>query len=331
MVSSELRQDLVTGDWVVVAPGRGRRPHFAKAKRRKRLVQPKEKCPFEDPQATGHGEPLLVLPNRDTWFAQVVPNKFPAFGHGECSVQHKDGPYVWLEGAGFHEVFIYRNHERPLADFSDEEMAWVMGAFRERYEALRDETCVEYVSMFHNWGAEAGASISHPHSQLIAMPVIPPDVARSLKGSKAYFDEKGACVHCAMIAFEQGHGERVIEKTEHFIALAPYASRIAFEARVFPLEHIASFRNTPVEHLKEAGALLRNVLKKIAAGLNDPPLNFFLHTAPTHGEQFKYYHWHFEIFPKTSIWAGFEMSTGIETAEVAPETAAAYLREQATT
>lgn len=325
-MTSELRQDLVTGDWVVVATGRAKRPHAFKTKKRRRFVQPKDKCPFENPQATGHGEPLLVLPERKNWFVQVVPNKFPAFGHGECSVSHKEGPYAWLEGAGFHEVFIYRDHKRPMAGFSDEEMTWVMGAFRERYLALREESCVEYVSMFHNYGAEAGASIAHPHSQLIAIPVIPPDVARSLKGSKSYFDGSGQCVHCAMITFEQESGERVIKKTEHFIALAPYASRIAFEMRIFPIAHIASFRNTPAERLQEAGVLLRDVLKKIAVGLKDPALNFFLHTAPTHGEQFEHYHWHFEIFPKTSVWAGFEMSTGIETAEVAPEVAAEYLR-----
>lgn len=323
---SELRQDLVTGDWVLIATGRARRPDNFRAKSAPAPSPEAADCPFDDPQQSGHGAPLVRLPAQGDWLVQVIPNKFPALGTGVCSVAHSEGPFSWLEGVGFHEVVVYRDHQQPLAEFSDDQITMALEAFRRRYSALRDQDCIEYVSMFFNYGPAAGASIAHPHAQIIATPVIPPDVGRSLKGSNAYFDAHGQCVHCAMVAFERERGTRIIEETPNFLALAPYASRTAFEVRMFPKAHLPSFRQTPDAHMSEAAALLRNTLKRIAIGLNDPALNFYIHTAPVHGEDFPYYHWHIEILPKTSIWAGFELGTGIEISTIAPEKAAAYLR-----
>ncbi|MDP3795407.1 MAG: DUF4921 family protein [bacterium] len=323
---SELRQDLVSGDWVLIATGRGKRPHDFRVEKHGTLRQSPADCPFEDPQATGHGAPLLTLPEEGRWLVQAVPNKFPAVAHGECSVTHKHGPYAWWEGVGFHEVIIYRDHAKALADFSDEEIAMALEAFRQRYIAHREDDCIEYISLFHNHGTEAGASIAHPHSQIIAIPVIPPDVGRSLKGSRAYFEAQGSCVHCAILTFECETRERLIEETEHFVAFAPYASRTSFEVRIFPKKHTPSFRQTDPVELREAAILLRNVLKRLKTGLNDPALNFFIHTAPVRGEDFPYYHWHIEIIPKTAIWAGFELGTGIEISTIAPEGAAKHLK-----
>jgi UDPglucose--hexose-1-phosphate uridylyltransferase len=322
---SELRQDLVTGDWVVIATGRADRPHAFKSKPRAKFAQSQENCPFEDPQKSGNGEPLFIAP-AENWFVQAISNKFPALGAGECSLEHREGPYVWRDGVGRHEVFVYRDHFRPFADFSDRESRLALEAFRERYRMLREEDCVEYVSLFHNHGREAGASIAHPHSQLIATPVIPPQVAQSLLGSRRYFTEQKRCVHCAVIEFERADKKRIVLESDRFIAFCPFASRSAFEVRVFPKEHQMSFGRIDDKESALAAKMLRDILKKIAAGLGDPALNFFIHTTPTHGEHFEYYHWHIEIIPKTSIWAGFEISTGIEISAVSPETAAEYLR-----
>lgn len=323
---SELRQDPVTGDWVLIATGRARRPDDFKSKPHKAPRKTK-RCPFENPQETGHGDALLLLPEHGEWFIQVVQNKFPALGSGICSLTHLKGPFSWVDGVGFHEVIIYRDHDRGLVDFSDHEITMTLETFRNRYQVLREGDCIEYVSMFHNYGASAGASVAHPHSQIIATPVIPPNVARSLKGSKHYFEAYQRCVHCSILAFEIEEHERVIEETAHFVALAPYVSRTAFEVRIFPKDHIPSFRKTPNDQISEAAVLLRNMLKKIARGLNDPALNFYIHTAPVRVEDFPYYHWHIEILPKTAIWAGFELGTGIEISTIAPESAAQYLRE----
>lgn len=322
---SELRQDLVTGDWVVIATGRADRPHAFKSKPRAEFTQPQEECPFEDPQKSGNGEPLFIAP-AENWFVQAFPNKFPALGTGECSLEHREGPHTWRDGVGHHEVFVYRDHSRSLADFSDSEMAHAMDAFRQRYRVLREEDCVEYISMFHNHGKEAGASLAHPHSQLIATPVIPPQVAQSILGSHRYFSEHGRCAHCAVLDFERANGKRIVLESKRFVAFCPFASRTAFEVRVFPKEHEMSFGRTSDTSIASVAPLLRDVLKRISVALGDPALNFFIHTAPTHGEHFEYYHWHLEIIPKTAIWAGFEISTGIEISAVSPETAAGYLR-----
>ena len=160
---SQLRKDAVSGDWVIIATGRGKRPHAFAKEKRERFEQPIEKCPFENLFA---GE----------WFLQVIPNKYPALSRGICGKEIKRDPYTIMDGTGFHEVIITRDHQRQIAEFSQEEAELVLKAYQERYLALRNKECVKYILIFHNHGREAGASISHPHSQLIALPIIPPDV-----------------------------------------------------------------------------------------------------------------------------------------------------------
>lgn len=338
---SELRRDLVSGDWVVVAAGRAKRPHFWRAAKRKKIRQPKEKCPFENLEKSGHKKPIFVFDfkgNRQPsglsakggngWFLQLIPNKYPAFSaKGVCMFEKKEGPFVKMDGVGFHEVFVYRDHGRYFNDFSVSELALVLRAFQDRYNDLKDDDCVEYISVFHNHGSEAGASVSHPHSQLIGVPVIPPDVSRSIIGSKKYFDEHQKCVHCTMLEWERMHKERIIFENELFIAFCPYVSRTAFEVRIFPKIHQPRFEMITEEDRVSAAEALKAVLEKLNKKLSDPPYNFFIHTAPCKTVGAGHYHWHIEILPKTAIWAGFELGTGIEICSVRPEDAAKHLRK----
>ncbi len=326
---SELRQDLVSGDWVTIATGRAKRPHDFLKQRRIRARQPKRTCPFEGRHDDALGAWALdEQPIATEWRVEVIPNKFPAFGRGVCSLFHPVGPYQWTEGHGFHEVVIMRDHNRSIAEMSDEEVELVIRAYHERFLAFKNDPCIQYVAVFHNHGALAGATITHPHSQIIAIPVVPPDVRRSLDGTAAYLKEHNDCVHCVMLRFEVGNESRMVYENEYFVALAPFASRTAFELRIFPKRHRAYFEDiAPAERIAFANAL-RVVLAKLFRGLDDPDYNFFIHTAPI-GEAalFKYYHWHLEIVPKTAIWAGFEIGTGIEISTIAPEDAAAFLRK----
>lgn len=324
---SELRQDLVSGDWVVVATGRAKRPDVF-ASKEKRFHQLKTKCPFENPEESNKVKALIKynFPGDHTWFVQVIPNKFPAFGKGICMYETRNGPYSWMDGVGFHEVIITRDHKKSLADFSIEEAELVVRAYQNRYLALKDADCIEYISIFHNHGSRAGASISHPHSQLIAIPVIPPDVGRSVIGSKNYYERNKKCVHCVMIDWERRKKERIIFENERFIAFCPFASRTAFEVRIFPKNHSPQFELISDIDRRGFSEALAAVLKKIHKGLNDPDYNFFIHTSPCNLGAY-HYHWHLEILPKTAIWAGFELSTGIEISTAKPEEAAAYLRK----
>lgn len=326
---SELRQDIVSGDWVVVATGRGKRPHDFLKQKRTTLRQTKKLCPFE------HLRPSNILASyslhkkteSENWIT-VISNKYPAFGRGVCSLFHTVGPYQWTEGVGSHELVVTRDHSRSFAQMSQDEAELVIRAYQDRYLALKDGECAEYISIFHNHGLLAGASIAHPHSQIIAIPVIPPDIARSILGSAHYFSEKHACVHCVMIRHELREKKRLVYENNFFLLFAPFASKASFELRIFPKKHQPHFEIMVEQERRALADILLQALGRLSRGLKDTDYNFFIHTAPTKDtKEFHHYHWHIEILPKTGIWAGFEIGTGIEISTIAPEAAAKFLRQ----
>ncbi|MBI2640782.1 MAG: DUF4921 family protein [Candidatus Sungbacteria bacterium] len=320
---SELRQDFVSGEWAVIATGRGKRPHDFLKQKREPFRQPKSGCPFEKLPAGV----LAAYSLDEEWQVGVIPNKYPVFGRGVCSFFHRVGPYQWGEGVGFHEVVITRDHERSIGRMRIEEVELVIRAYQDRYLALRNDDCVEYISIFHNHGKLSGATISHPHSQIIAIPVIPPDVGRSLRGSADFFHENKTCVHCHLLKYELKVRDRVIYENDFFAVLAPFASKTAFEIRIYPKRHEPHFEMILAQERMVLADALRSALAKLFRGLKNPDYNFFLHTAPiADSKEFHHYHWHFEILPKTAIWAGFEIGTGIEISTIAPEKAAEFLR-----
>ena len=327
-ITSELRRDLVTGNWIVVARGRVARPHAGK--RIKEAEDSIETCPFEDPQASGNADPILVYKDGQDWSLQVIPNKFPAFSGEGCPTIVKAGPYSVQEGLGYHEVIITRDHTNHLALLSPEKAAEVFRAYKERYLDLKEKECVRYISIFHNKGREAGASLSHPHSQLVAIPILPSDIRRSLSGSSVFYRKHNKCVHCTMLDWERKDKKRIIAENKDFIAICPFISRDAYEVRIFPQEHAAYFEETQEEGITSLSEIFQEVLKSFDKNLDGPAYNFYLHTAPIRqsadSEGYSQYHWHFEILPKTEIDAGFELGTGIEISTVEPERAAALLR-----
>jgi len=330
MQNSEFRRDMVSGDWVVIAPKRAARPEqfFSKTKR-KRVAR--STCPFEDPQKNGNDEPVLFYTDEKGWVIQVIPNKFPVLAHRElCAMKSEKGPYQVMEGVGHHDIVITRDHYTNFAHLSDEMANRVFKAFQERCHAMANDACVKYISMFHNWGPSAGASIYHPHYQILSLPIIPPDVFRSLRGSAAYFEKTGKCVHCAMVEFERKGKKRVVYENKEAIVFAPFVSREPFELRVFPKKHFPYFEDTDERTMHFIVDALQKALLLLEVQLRDPDYNFFIHTAPIRDkEKYGHYHWHIEIQPKTSIAAGFELGTGVEVNVVDPDDAAAMLRGDA--
>lgn len=325
---SELRQDLVTDEWVVIATGRAKRPDAYIKKDKPELKQSKKDCPFEDPQASGNAEPLLIYKDKEDWSLQVIPNKYPALSHLEgCGGISQKGEYLVHEGNGYHEVIITRDHSRHIALMENEEVSGVVRAYQQRYKKLKKDKCIKYISIFHNHGPDAGASLPHPHSQLIATPVLPVSIQRSLRGSGLYWRRNMKCVHCVMIAYELIDKERVIFENDDFVAFCPFVSRAAFEIRIFPKKHNPYFERMPQRSISKFAEALHASLKSLYETLDNPDYNFFLHTSPTDGRTYPHYHWHFEIIPKTQIWAGFEISTGIEISTIEPMHAAEYLRK----
>lgn len=328
MKYSELRQDLVSGDWILIAPGRLRYLTHAtlfKAQE-KRLRTPLNKCPFEKPfqnvsnkvilSYIDHAPTGLLRKTTDknkNWRILVLENKNPAVLNKKENIGLKHhGLFSVVEGVGHSDLVITRDHDKNFPELPPREALHVLEAMRDRYLMLLNEKNIAYVSMFQNWGPKAGASVYHPHYQILAIPVVPPDIDHSLNGSTHYFKIHKACVHCALIRWERRQNKRIIFENENAIAIAPFVSRNPCEVRIFPKNHRPYFENTFDEELRDVSAALQKVLFLIKKKLNDPDYNFFIHTAPIRDkDKYSHYHWHVEIYPKLSKLGGFEFSTGI--------------------
>jgi len=336
---SELRYDIVSKDWVVIATGRAKRPETFKKERRIAEKVPKKKCPFC--QIRGQEAPTLVFYNGKKisllpgdkvpkkWTTIVVPNKYPAFlPSAELDKRTEGGVYQIMNAAGFHEVVITCDHKIQMAQFSTKEVKEVIDVYQSRYLELMKEKFVNHISIFHNHGIEAGASIAHPHSQIVTTPLIDIDLKNALINSKKYFKKHKKCIYCVMGEWERKAKKRVVFENKDFIVICPFASKSAFEVIVSPKKHRAYFEKMTEKEKQQSAEALKVALNKLYKGLNDPAYNFYLHTAPCDGKKYDSYHWHWTILPKTSTWAGFEIGTRMEISTIEPEKAAAYLRKQ---
>lgn len=328
MRESELRQDPVSGDWIIFSPGRAKRPHDFMEKLPKRKRSPVKGCPFENPDGSGH-KAILTYPNHRQWAVKVVENKYPVVTHQEkCGVFTKKGPHGLVPGAGHHDLVISRDHDKNFAHLSAQNANLVFQAFRDRYLTLVDHPCIAYISILHNWGPTAGASIYHPHYQMLSIPVVPPDVSHSLAGSARYYKEHKKCVHCVMIDWDIKEKKRIVFQNDGALAVAPFVSRSPFEIRVFPKKHLSYFENTHDEDIAAVVEATQFALKKLEKNVGDPDYNFFIHTAPIQDkEKYGHYHWHLEILPRLSIRASFELGTGLDINSVDPQDAARILRK----
>lgn len=334
---SELRKDIVSGDWVLVSPERFH-PDTLKRWKPKREIPPHSKDIFRDPfkSVDEHilweyvkGKPTgEAFPEKSkSWRILVLQNKYPAVAHDAKRVSKKQNFFPIKKGVGHHDLLITKEYRDNFPRLSSEEAFHVFEAFRDRYLMFFTDRDVDYVSIFHNWGKQAGASVFHPHYQIIGIPVIPPEVKQSLDGARRYYVKKKKCVYCAMIDWEKKQKKRIILESEYAIAFAPFVSHNNFELRVFPKRHRAFFENTPDVELEDIAHLLQRVLRKVEKNLRDPDYNFYIHTPPIEEKKsHKYYHWHIEVIPRWNIPAGFEYATGIFINVVNPDVAAKILR-----
>lgn len=337
MKRSEFRKDVVSGEWVLFVPGRAGKPTDLAKKKKPRVSSPKKKCLFEDPFLNVDDKVILGYASRahgdmrKDWELLVLKNKYPAVVPSKKRVRKTPSSRFSESspGVGYHDLLITRSHTKNFAHISKREAFQIFSAFRERYFMFLRDKNVAYVSMFHNWGKGAGASIFHPHYQILAVPIIPPDISRLLRGSSEYFEKHGQCAFCAMIRSEKKRGSRIVFENRHAIAFCPYASRYEFETRIFPKRHRAFFEDTPDAEMKGMAEALQFVLAKIEKNLADPDYNFFFNVAPARNKnQHKdTYHWNIEIRPVAGIPGGFEYDTGMEVNVVDPEDAAAAIRK----
>jgi len=326
----ELRKDPLSNRWVIISAERGKRPgDFILPKTEKKG----DFCPF----CTGN-EGITppetyalrdnTAPDTSGWQVRVVPNKFPALSPEGTSEKQMTGIYQQMAGIGIHEVIIETtDHNRQLNDLSNTERAHVLDAYLNRFKALANDPRLNYIMLFKNSGLLAGASLEHPHTQLIALPLTPKSIEEELSTAITHYNEHNTCVFCDMIQSEIKNQSRIVDESEHFIAFCPYAPRFAFETWIFPKTHQSEFTDLTDGQKHDLSGFWGNILKRQSNVLNDPPYNFMLHTAPISHANKSHFHWHLEIAPYLNNIAGFERGTDYYINPTPPEDAAEHLRK----
>jgi len=336
----ELRKDPVIGRWVIIATERAKRPDQFSGKSEASPAE--EACPFcEGSESHTPPEIYALRPNKTPantpgWELRVVPSIAPFLRiEGNLDRQGR-GLYDLTHGIGAHEVIIETNqHIANMADLSEEQISKVIACYSDRIIDLEKDKRFKYVLIFKNHGWSAGGGrVKHSRSQLIATPVNLKRVKEELAGAKFYYDYHERCVFCDLIRQELESKDRLILDIDGFVAVAPFAARFPFEVWILPKKHSSDFVSLdPSMHL-DLGRIIKKVLAKLKKGLNDPPYNYILHTAPFRRPKVGYwksidhdYHWHIEIMPRLTRVAGFEWGTGFYICPLPPEDAAKFLRE----
>ena len=327
----ELRKDPITGRWVIISTDRAKRPtdFFRERDIRKSAICPfcpgnEEKTPPEIMAYRSNGAP----PNTVGWTIRVVPNKFPALGIEGAIDKQGEGLFDKMNGIGAHEVIIETpHHDQKMSEYTEKQLEDLLWAFRDRMLDLKKDRRFRYILIFKNSGEAAGASLEHPHAQLIALPIVPIRVREEVDGSKQYYSMKERCIFCDMIRQERESKVRIVDQNEDFLTLEPYAPRFPFETWILPLCHESAFENAPSHLYMNLAKALKELMLRIDKVLDSPPYNLVIHTSPLNLGSNDYYHWHIEMMPKLTRIAGFEWGTGFYINPTPPEEAAQFLRD----
>ncbi|MEN8252640.1 MAG: DUF4921 family protein [Patescibacteria group bacterium] len=326
--ASELRHDILRNEWVIISQKRGKRPDdFIESEKQK--YDP-ESDVFANPEKTGQEKDVLIYKDeKDQWTTRVFPNKFPVVSRlkkGEKKEDLSEGPYQSMTGVGNHEVVVTRDGKKIFALLEQNELAEVIDAYRERYVELMNGENIGSISIFHNHGEKAGASIIHPHSQIIALPVTSPAVMREIEKCREYKQKTNENLFDVIAEHELDRGTRVVYVNDKFMVYCPFASSRAYQMRILPRESKPYFeRMSETEQMLLADALSKS-LKALYNTLDDPDFNYYLRTAPCDGQVYQEYSFHIDVFPRTHVYAGFEFATDMEIVPVSPENAAKQLR-----
>jgi UDPglucose--hexose-1-phosphate uridylyltransferase len=327
---SELRQNIATKEWVIIAPERSNRPEdFIRPRRDVHPPPPhSDSCPFcPGNEALSPDEQCTLRDGQGRWLVRVVSNKYPAVARGGELVYQEQGTRRWMSGVGLHDVIIESpRHDQDLTQLEVEQVTRVLDVYRTSYLTAVSDPRVELVTLFKNHGLGAGTSLEHPHSQMIATPVVPSQVRQRVQLAVRYYDDHRTCVYCAMLVEELREGERMVAETEYFAAFVLYAALSPFHIWILPKRHHSSYPELSNAELVDLARILRTVLRKIRRGLDDPDYNYVIRSIPGAPCQNPYFHWYLSLVPRVSTSAGFELGSGMFINTVLPEKAAAFLR-----
>jgi len=337
----QLRKDPIIGRWVIIATERAKRPGDFLITKEKEDI--KGKCPFchgnekETPPEIYALRKDGAASNKPGWDIRVVPSIAPILKIEGNLDRRGVGMYDAINGIGAHEVIIETpDHIANTAELPVGQIEKVLNTYVFRIKDLYNDKRFKYVLVFKNYGWAAGGSkINHARSQIIATPVNPKRVKEELVGARKYFEFKERCIFCDIIKQELKDKVRVVAEVDGFVVISPFAARFPFELWILPKKHNCDFYKLEQDEISKLAATLKLALCKLSKGLNDPPYNFVIHTAPfRHTEKHGYwktidrdYHWHIEIIPRLTQMAGFEWGTGFYINPTPPEEAAKALKE----
>ena len=323
----ELRQSIITGEWVVIAPERAKRPtDYITADSIK--TQSKAECNF----CVGKSVYETRFKKYDTKNIFVVPNKYPVFiedGNEEAVKSYKveNDFYRGRPSTGGHDIVVVNDHDTDLPHFTKQIWIDLLETFKKRYEYFDKEKNVVYTMPIYNHGREAGASIEHPHAQIFASNIVPNNITTEIHHTEKYFEHNGSCAFCDLIKHEKEFKKRIVFENKDFVAFTFYAARYPFETWVMPKEHGSRFENETKSKMETLSDCLMDIFGRLNKTLNDPPLNFFIHTLPNTITETDYFHWHLEIAPRITGYGGYEMGSGTIIDVFSPEKAAEFLKE----
>ncbi len=331
-MKNEIRQNKATKEWVIYAPGRGKRPRdFRQQKSERALLPALDKgCPFCPGNENMLPAIIMQAPedNEKQWQTRVVPNKFPALAPNGDTDRRQEGIYVTMAGYGRHEVIIESpQHNQQMAQMEIAEVGTIIETYHQRYVDLMQAHENMMIIIFRNHGARAGTSLIHPHSQLIVTSFVPHHIRWREEEAQRYFDEWGRCVFCDTLDFERRDQRRVVLDNKTFLAFVPFAAEVPFEICIMPKKHQADFGDITDEEKADLAYVLREVLGKLHKKLNDPDYNYVINTSARYRADEPQLHWYLQIRPRLTTRAGFEIGSGISINPSLPEDDAEFLRQ----
>jgi UDPglucose--hexose-1-phosphate uridylyltransferase len=320
---SQLRLNPLTGRWVTIAADRSIRPSDFAPRQLAIEADPSRACPFCPGNEESTPPALETYGPDGHWQVRVVPNLFPAFsGDAPMSVSHLGPVFTQATASGIHEVLVLcPEHDQGWADLDDPGAGLVMAALRDRLEDHARHQNVRATLAIVNHGREAGASLAHPHGQLIGVPFVPSDLAEERSGFVRF---EGSCLLCTIVDAEGSAGHRVLYEDDRVLAVCPYWSGMPFEMLVVPKEHESRMQHAGPRDVAAIGRTIRLVLDRLRHIMGDVAYNLVFHTGPHHQHDDQF-HWHVHVVPRLATTTGFEQGTGVLINIVAPEVAAQHL------
>ena len=328
----QTRQDRITKQWVACAPTRSTRPHKTESPSPDQDPDddtPVEGCPF----CPGHEDQLpSVLWEREAdgplpWRTRVVPNKYPALTRDRTRDDQACGLYRSRTSYGVQEVIVDTPyHHQNLAHMPIEQVDAILATYLERYRSLRTGEDELYPFVFRNHGARAGASLPHPHSQLMATDFAPPHIEREEQAAHDRYSETGSCPYCEMIEDERRAEARLVWMNEDVVVFVPFAATVPYEMWILPRRHEPEFGRLTATDRSSVATALHEAVRRLHDRLGDPDYNFFVRTALAYESDAPHLHWSLRLRPRTTVEAGFEQSTGLQVNPSIPERDAAVLR-----